>query len=135
MRGRCYAYSKEGHYLFSAIDISQMAELTGMTLEEATWNIKQERAVVTKDYILSYECFTKIPKHLIVFKSMPKPESKKRKKIYQLDLQGHILNTFSSMAEAERMLGIAQSNISYVCNGRRKTAGGYKFIFAEEAII
>ena len=36
---------------------------------------------------------------------------------------------FESTVDAERTTGIYQSSISYTCNGKRKTAGGYHWKF------
>lgn len=33
----------------------------------------------------------------------------------------------SNMIDAEKFIGVKQSNISSVCLGKRKTAGGYKW--------
>ena len=51
------------------------------------------------------------------------------KNIYQIigDTKVFYLNS----VEAERMTNICSSNISRVCNGKRKTAGGYKWEFVE----
>ena len=38
---------------------------------------------------------------------------------------------YNSMSEAERMTGIPNSNISKVCKGERKTAGGYHWEVVE----
>ena len=38
---------------------------------------------------------------------------------------------YDSINEASRVTGVAASNISAVCNGKRKTAGGYRWEFDE----
>lgn len=38
---------------------------------------------------------------------------------------------YNSASEAARQTGIAQTNISACCNGKRKTAGGFHWKFAE----
>ena len=48
-------------------------------------------------------------------------------KVIQLDLNDNILNVFKSMKQAERETGIPNGNISSCCNGRTKSAGGYKW--------
>ena len=45
----------------------------------------------------------------------------------QFSLAGEPINTFSSMKEAEIKTGICRTHISQVCNGRRLSAGGYKW--------
>ena len=49
-------------------------------------------------------------------------------KVIQLDLNDNILNVFKSMRQAERETGIDATSISACCNGKRKSAGGYKWI-------
>lgn len=53
----------------------------------------------------------------------------KSKAIIQLDLNGNVINEFISSYDAERQLDISESNINQCCNGKRKTAGGYKWQF------
>ena len=56
----------------------------------------------------------------------------KSRPIKQLDLQGNYIRTWKNAHEASRQLSIDRSCISQCCNnGRNKTAGGYKWSFAE----
>lgn len=45
--------------------------------------------------------------------------------VYQYDLQGNFIAEYAGQAEAARMTGIPQSDISNVCNGKLNVAGGY----------
>ena len=49
------------------------------------------------------------------------------KKVIQLDLNDNVLNEFESMRQAERETGVLVGNISSCCNGKTKSAGGYKW--------
>ena len=49
-------------------------------------------------------------------------------KVIQLDLNGNVLNEFESMVQAGQETGVSRSNISSCCNGKRKSAGGYKWM-------
>ena len=49
------------------------------------------------------------------------------KKVIQLDLNDNILNVFKSMRQAERETGIDATSISACCNGKRKSAGRFKW--------
>ena len=49
------------------------------------------------------------------------------KKVIQLDLNDNVLNEFESMKQAERETGVLVGNISSCCNGKTKSAGGYKW--------
>jgi hypothetical protein len=51
-------------------------------------------------------------------KYLPKP-------ILQLSLEGEVINLFTSMSEASQATNIRSGNISKVCNGKAKTAGGF----------
>jgi len=53
------------------------------------------------------------------------------KKVMQLDMNGKKLNLFNSLREVQRVLGIAQSNISIACKHPNKSAGGYKWMYVE----
>ena len=48
-------------------------------------------------------------------------------KVIQLDLNDNILNVFKSMGQAERETGVPRSGISACCNGKRKSAGRFKW--------
>lgn len=48
-------------------------------------------------------------------------------KVIQLDLNDNILNEFESMTQAEQKTGALVSSISKCCNGKAKSAGGYKW--------
>jgi len=45
--------------------------------------------------------------------------------VYQYDLKGNFIAAYAGQAEAARMTGIQQSDISLVCNGKSNIAGGY----------
>lgn len=48
--------------------------------------------------------------------------------VLQIDLQtNEIINEFISLAEASKMTNIAKATICNVCNGKGKTAGGFKW--------
>ena len=48
-------------------------------------------------------------------------------KVIQLDLNDNVLNEFESMVQAGQETGVSRSNISSCCNGKLKSAGGYKW--------
>ena len=52
-------------------------------------------------------------------------DKKLRKATIQYDKSGNFLRKYISLIEAERATGIRNGNISSVCKGKRKTAGGY----------
>lgn len=61
-------------------------------------------------------------------RGIPKSEehrAKLSKKILQFTKSGEFIREWPSLNEAELELGIAHTNISKCCNGKRKSAGGY----------
>lgn len=54
------------------------------------------------------------------------------RKVIQLDLNGNIIMIHKSVTVAGLAVDIAGSNISGVCRGRRKTAGGFRWQYSEE---
>lgn len=53
------------------------------------------------------------------------------KKIEMLDMDGNLLHILPSAREAEVQYGISHSHISQCCYGRRNSAGGYRWQFAQ----
>jgi group I intron endonuclease len=58
--------------------------------------------------------------------------SKKRLKVYQLDLDDNIIKLWGYAGEAERELNIRTGAISAVCKKNRKTAGGFKWVYEKD---
>ena len=52
------------------------------------------------------------------------------KRVDMLDVEGNLLRTFDSQREASKVTGIQVANISAVCRGLRKSAGGYVWRFS-----
>ena len=57
-------------------------------------------------------------------------KTKRNKPVIAIDGWGNETE-YPSGREAARQLGIRQSGITYVLSGERKTAGGYRFRYAE----
>lgn len=55
------------------------------------------------------------------------------KEVLQFTSGGTCIAAYKSTREAERETGVFQSHISAVCRGRRKTAGGFIWKYAQEA--
>jgi DNA-directed RNA polymerase subunit M/transcription elongation factor TFIIS len=56
-----------------------------------------------------------------------------KKSVVQLSLNGEFIREWESVTEASKSLFIkTRSHISCVCNGKRKTSGGFKWMYAEE---
>lgn len=55
---------------------------------------------------------------------------KTKKKVSKFNKNGIFLETYESISEASRRTNISISSISYVCNNKRKTAGGFIWHYA-----
>lgn len=55
--------------------------------------------------------------------------TKTSKKVSKYDKENILLETYESISDASRKTGITITSISYVCNNKRKTAGGYIWHF------
>lgn len=55
--------------------------------------------------------------------------NKRSKGVFQYSMKGLLINEFYSMKEASRTTEVHQQNISKCCNGKRKSAGGFKWEF------
>lgn len=52
-----------------------------------------------------------------------------KRKVYQYDLKGFLLQEYSSIVEANKNTGISTAHISQNCNNQRKSAGRYIWSF------
>lgn len=67
-----------------------------------------------------------------IFDLFPIEKKKKIRKVKMLSLDGELVKIFNNGKEAEREIGVKQSNISSCCLGKVKTAGGFKWEYIEE---
>lgn len=79
--------------------------------ENVNWGTRTERASQTNSIVL-------------------KNRNDCSKTINQYDLQGHFIDQFLSTMEIERRYGFCHCAISYCCNGKQKTAYGYRWSYA-----
>ena len=56
----------------------------------------------------------------------------KAKKVVQLSLDNHYINTFSTLVEAGKSIGQKSSNITVCCQNINRTAGGYKWRYYDD---
>ena len=100
---------------------------TYATLEEAGNSVNASRKTISnaclgslktaKGYLWSYT-----PEY-------PEVKDKRSKTVYQYNLDGLLIATFSSAREASRELDIPLSCITRCCLGERKQTSGYKFSY------
>lgn len=60
-------------------------------------------------------------------------QEKNKKEIDCYDLQGNYIKTYNSQREASRELGVSESNISAILNGRQKRISNWQFVYSGEA--
>ena len=107
----------------------------GLSLEEA--NKKEEELIkeynTTNDsngYNIAYGGDNHAQSEEAIYKmKMAKDRNKNNydfyKEVFQYDKDGHFIEKFKSIREAERKTGINRRNISSCCNGKAKSAGGF----------
>jgi len=79
----------------------------------------RKRSIVMKGRIPSVEIMELARKSRIV-------------SVYQFDKNDNIIKKWNSISEAESETGINHGNICWCCKGKRKTAGGYKWKYANK---
>ena len=50
-----------------------------------------------------------------------------RKQVLQIDKDGSVVNTFDSLADAAKNVGVPYQNIAFCCKYSSRTAGGYRW--------
>lgn len=62
--------------------------------------------------------------------AIERSKEKRSSKVHQFDKNGVLINTFDSIADAERITGIFNPNIVKCCKGKRKSAGKFVWRYA-----
>lgn len=65
-------------------------------------------------------------------KGRKKLSSMRRKAVIRMDLEGNYIEQYASMTEASEKTGVATTSICGCCKGKFKTAGGFRWRYAEE---
>lgn len=60
-----------------------------------------------------------------------KRSNSKSKTVLQLDISKHLIRKWKSATEVEKQIGYSRRNICFCCNGKRKTAHGFLWQYAE----
>ncbi len=66
----------------------------------------------------------------IIYNITPYAELVHEKYIIQMDMSGNYIKTWKSANDIQKQLKIRRNNISSVCTGKRKSAGGYTWEYA-----
>lgn len=122
-----HQYSLTGEYLATYPNANQAQIKTGVRDVNITRCCKNQNGYGTKTaggYFWSYLKLKSYPhKYIENWRSL------KGKPVIQFDLLGNKLAVFQTAREAERVTGVGYKKISAVCNGKRKTAGGFIWKF------
>lgn len=59
-------------------------------------------------------------------------DNPRSKEVAQYDKSGTLLNIYESTIQAEANTGVDRASIIKVCNGQRKSAGGYKWTYTKQ---
>ena len=49
------------------------------------------------------------------------------RRVNQFNTNGELINSFKSLSEAAKSVGVSKETLSMVCNGKRKKCGGFKW--------
>jgi hypothetical protein len=60
---------------------------------------------------------------------------KNDREVYQLSLNGDVIKLWSNPYEAEHYLKLSRSKVHSVCTGKRKSTGGYKWIYKDDYMV
>lgn len=117
-----HEYDLNGNYIKSFPSIRD-ADRNNIDRSSLKINKRDRPIFVNNKWVLISE--KKPPKQIAVKKT-----STQRRLVHQIDMNtGEIIKTWNSTREVQRKLGI--SNVSSVCNGKRKTMGGFIWKYAE----
>lgn len=108
-------YDENGNFINRFSSIKEATNIYGSGIARAlTQKIKGQGY---------YWCYNDGINHISELLQQPKGKEKKNKKVSQFDLAGNYITTYISLKEATEATKI--SHIGDVCNGKRKSAGGY----------
>lgn len=116
-------YSKDGEYMATYKSMAEATKITGVNYKHIS-QVCNKKQFLAGGYQWRFadenidSCNT-----VVIHENAPKT-------IGKYDLQGNLIETYESLMDAARNNNLNFRNISLVCNGKRKSCGGYiwKFI-------
>lgn len=108
-------WTTQGEFIKTFSSVKQAAETNNIAVQNIHKCLKKERQTAG-GYYWTYE------------NELPPKERKKQ--VYQYDKQGQLIQIYKNKAEAAKTLNLDSGSIAKVCQGKRKTCGG--FIWKEE---
>lgn len=126
-RTEIHQYDIDGNYISSYESIMEAERITGISNSKISACAKGKNAY-TKNFRWSYVYYEKLEpfdKNKYMYEKVISPSEKE---IYQYTKDGKFIKGYKSMSEAYRETGISFKQISLCRNGKRKSAGGYKWL-------
>lgn len=120
-------YTVDGEFIAEYNGFNEIGRKLGLN-----GNYIRSAVITSKNRISKSYGFIWMLKQSNTYSKIIKPYCNPKKvKIHQLNTKGEFIKEYNSVTEASRELGIPKSNISYCLTGKRKTAGGYIWKYAE----
>ncbi len=123
---KIHQYDIEGNYIASYDSISDAERATGIGNSKISSCAKGINAF-TKDYRWSYDYYESLEPLDKTEYMYKKVTSLSEKPVYQYTKDGKFVAKYKSIADADKTTGVDFRNISACKNGKKKTAGGYKW--------
>lgn len=122
-----HQYDILGNYIASYNSITEAEKATGINNSNISACAKGTNAY-TKNYRWSYDYYDKLEPLDKESYKYEKVLSACEKEVYQYTKDGNFVQKYKSMADADRQTGISFKYISLCRKGKRKTAGGYRWL-------
>ena len=119
-------YDLDGNYIQEFLSCQHASVCTGI----GRHNIGDCANGITKQSG-GYQWRYKVENKIDSIEAYQRAESPRKRSIIQLDLDGNFINTFNSVTEASKKIGIGRANISSCLTGKIKRSGGYQWIYAD----
>lgn len=124
-------YSLSGDLLFEFSSISEAGKSIIPYNKGIGFNISaccNNRSKTAYGFVWKFIDYKNItPKEIKIIKTQ-------KKAILQYNLNGNFLKEYGSMTDASEQTGILNSDLSYCCSGKSKSAGGYQWILKNGVI-
>lgn len=120
---KIYQYSLNGEYIDEFNSLSSAGKLLGVSAANISVSAKDNGIKSSGRYLWSYKKVERLPAY------NSNSGKHKIKIVYQYDLMGNFIKEWGSTILAGNTLGFNYKNISLVCKGNRKSAGGFKWSY------
>jgi len=121
-----YMYNIYGSYAYTFDSLQAAADWAGISKKQLSRTCLGKCKTISA-FMWSYERVDRLYSE----------KDARMKKVDQIDLNGNIVNSYSSISNANKFTGINKSSIAKTCRGEHKTAGGYvwKFNYDDSIIL